>query len=187
MALFKKKLHVEAAMRMMLRASLSRDPRRALAEVASGGILQQEDVARVERELLPFDLALWHALFLDHFRAQTEELVEDLSAKFATALMFALRDAGVADSALESRADELINSAFGYLEALTSASPQELKGGRYFYYCQQFTRRVLSGIDLRLEPDRNRHFQVFDIAKQNYEATRQAHDGLLREYKLLNE
>ena len=184
MALFKKKLRVETGMRMMLRAALSRDPRRLFADVASRGILRQEDLARMERELLPFDLALWHILFLDHLRAESEARVEQLSEKFGRALVFALGDLAEVGQSLESRAQELVNSAFGYSGALSLASAQELEKGTYFFCCQEFTRRVLPGIDLRREADVERHFQVFDLAKQNYEATRQALKELLRNYKL---
>jgi hypothetical protein len=178
MPLFKKKLHLEAAMRLALSAALRRDHHAALADIAAAGALEQADLPRMEQELPAFEVALWHLLFLQH----AEFLgAQELTKRFTIALALAYRDSGLRPDNVDQLLASTMETALSYLEGLDSVDPDHLKeAGPAYGYCQQFTARVLPAIDLRGEAGRDRHLQVFDIAKQAFTSTELAFNAILK-------
>ena len=187
MAWFKRKLALQQVMRMALGAVLKRDPGSALAEVAISGHLLPQDLDAVATQLLPFDVALWHALFLEHADARTPEAAHALGHKFGAALVSAFVDTQRADEIDRGAPDRVLQTALSYLESVELVADADLEeNGIFFYYCQEFTRRVIPGVSLH-EAALLRHQQVFDIAKQSYTAARQAFTGLQHQYKILQD
>lgn len=171
-------------MRMVLGASISRNLDHALADVVGESQLRPDEIDRIRRELLPLDVAIWHALFTNHLGVRTAEDAQELSRKFGIALRFAMHDKGWTEEAAEATAERFLS----YLEALESQSePQLEREGPILSYCHEFTKRVLPSPNPRNEADRDRHLQVFDLAKQNYVAQQQAFDGFLGEYRIVND
>jgi hypothetical protein len=181
--LFKAKLEIEAAMRLVLGAALRRDPDATLADIAQSGTLTPEDIATVKRELLPFDLALWHLLFL---QLAAKLGAEELTSRFTISLALASKDIGEiseqASSALEGR----MSSALSYLQAASEKQSDRYKdAGPGFFYCQEFADRVLPQVDLLKGSAHDRHFQVFDIAKQSLREAETALADLQGEYRIM--
>lgn len=186
MALFKKKLHVEAGMRLMLRTLLSRDLDRTFSEVAAGDLLTLANITRLKTELQSFDVSICFALFLEHFGWGSSDTLQTLSRKFGMALPFALLDSGVADESVEALAENLFDRSVSYLGSLRGISEDELaRTGLFFCYCHEFAERIIPEAEAQTEVAQERRLQVFLIAKQNYLLAKEVFDSLLGKYTLL--
>jgi hypothetical protein len=183
MAFFRKRLELPTAMRLVLGATIRRDYSAALAPLRSGGILTAEDLVSVEREMPIFELALWFLRFMDYASALRPQ---EIGEQFELSLAAAYRDSGVATEEAQRRIEPMMESILSYPRGLQSVDPEWLESrGIDFCCCQQFTQRVLPRLNLAEESARERHFQVFDLAKQALRTIESSFKGMLSEYRLV--
>jgi hypothetical protein len=184
MALFKTRISLDALLRPTLAGVFHRDYEHALSAIGKAAALPPEDLAGLKRELLAFEVALWHLLF---FQAYGTRLgAEELMRRFTIALALAHIDAGATVETVETTLERTIEVVLSYQEGLYShAKAHHQRAGPAFAYCQQFTARVLPALDVRLEADQSRHFQVFDIAQQTSRSIEQLFAALHREHRVV--
>lgn len=169
MRLFRSKLQIEAAMRLALTACRSKKPHAALAEVASGGHVTEEDLAAMVYELPIFDLAVWHLLFLQVGQSLG---AEELTKRFAIALSLACQDVG-------QDCDHVIGVTFGdalsYMDAVDGPVGQRMPDATIdTLYCHTFALRVIPDFRAQTEAERGRYYQVLDVARQAVRAAEAA-------------
>ncbi|MBC8086855.1 MAG: hypothetical protein H7Z40_06290 [Phycisphaerae bacterium] len=171
MGFFKRQLSIDDAMRTMLAAVLSRRPADVLAELFVNEQLSSVDANAIGQELFGFDVAIVHMLFLQ----MHGELLEptEFGRRFSIALRRALVGSGLPILAAAERALHGIDLAITYSENLDSIPEADVRQyGPFAYLCQDFTRRIEGNVDLRKERARDRHFKLFSVAQQNYQAVR---------------
>ncbi|MGB7060738.1 MAG: hypothetical protein WBF13_00110 [Candidatus Zixiibacteriota bacterium] len=184
MALFREKVSVEAAMRLILNAAVKRDPTRVLSEISKAGVLTGSEMEAVRENLPGLEAALWQQIFLEH--AANRLTAEELSFRFMISLGLALRDTGIPENQLADRLESPRDSITNYLEYLQTVPSSDLASkGSFFFLCEHFTDLVMGGANLRDECVLMRRFQVFEIAKQSYQAVRQAFASLTKECKIV--
>lgn len=180
--LFKPKLPVESAMRMVLGAALRRDSDAALAELAQGSNLSSDDIAAIARELQTFELAVWHLLFL---RLAAKLGAQELTKRFTISLMFACKDADKDPEQGPFELEAMMSTVLDYLEA--AGQRESGDAGLGFLYCQEFTDRILPQANSRPESGQDRHLQVFDIARQSLRVAEAALADLQKEYRIVTQ
>lgn len=183
MALFRKKIPIESAMRTFIGTALERDHSKSLSQVAHDGQLPAGDIEAMREFMTGFDLALWHYTFFEY--AQSTLGAEEVSRRFIIALGFALRDRVDSPEEGQTQLERMFVAVMDYTLALESVSENELREkGTHFFCCQHFADLVLQGADLTTEDGRDRRFAVFHIAVQNYEAIRQTFEGFTSSYRI---
>jgi len=120
MPFFRKKLELLVAVRMVLSATIRRDYDGALVEVRGGGVLTDDDLLALKRELPTFALALWHLQFMDHLsRIGPQEMTK----QFTLGLAAALQDVGISATEVENRIEHMMESTLSYLGGLETLHP----------------------------------------------------------------
>jgi len=184
MGFFRKKMPIEAAMRTVLGAVLRKDLDAAFADAEKTGQVSPTDIRAMKAELPSYDVAIWHLLFLEYASRTLD--AEELSRRFTIALGFALRDAQMPIPQAEQQLEHLVGHGLSYLEQLASVPAGDVeKNGPYFYYCQEFARRIVEDGVVRNPTNSDRRFEVFNIGKQAYQATQELFRQLTKEYRLL--
>ena len=125
---------------------------------------------------------------MSHVRWQRGIEPEELGKQFGVAARLALQDTGLAGDELDAMSDGLVEGMEVYLDAVFGGEDGSMdEHGVYLLACQQLPRRVLTeGADLRDAAVRERHFEVFNIAKQINDAQSQVLATFLSHYKLIN-
>ena len=179
----RKKLLLEAAIQLVLNATLRRDHGAALAEIATAGPFEKASLDLIKRELPILEIALWHLQFLQY----AEPIgAQEVTKRFTVALASAYVESGLDQESSAKLADSTMHTALSYLGSLDSVNPDHLEqAGFGFGYCQVFTGRVLPSVDLRTEQGRDQHFQAFDLAKQALRVIDQTFAAMLTEYRVL--
>ena len=179
----RKKLLLDAAIQLVLNATLRRDHNAALAKIATAGPFEKAGLDLIKRELPLLEIALWHLQFLQY----AEPLgAQEVTKRFTVALASAYVESGLDQESSAKLADSTMHTALSYLGSLDSVNQNHLKqAGFGFGYCQVFTGRVLASVDLGTEQGRDQHFQAFDLANQALKATEQAFAAMLKEYRVL--
>ena len=179
----RKKLLLDAAMRLVLTATLRRDHDATLAEIATAGPFEKAGLDLIERELPFLEIALWHLQFLQY----AEPLgAQEVTKRFTVALTSAYVESGLDQESSSKLTDSTMHTALSYLGSLDSVNPDHIEqAGFGFGYCQVFAGRALTSVDLSTEQGRDQRFQTFDLANQALKATEQAFAAMLKEYRVL--
>jgi hypothetical protein len=179
--LFRRKLPLDTAMRLMLGATVARDPREALAELAASGSLTPALIDAIAARLPAFEVAVWHQLSVAFVARDLPP--EELSRRFMTSLEHALR-ASIPAAEVEARFAALGNAIVDYLNALGRHTPEEIaRDGPFAVLSRRFTELVMQDAGAR-DDDEGLHAQVHDIAWQSYRAALSAFTALGRNYRI---
>ena len=179
----RKKLLLDAAIQLVLNATLRRDHDAALAEIATAGHFEKAGLDLIKRELPLLEIALWHLQFLQYAKSLG---AQEVTKRFTVALASAYVESGLDQESSAKLADSTMHTALSYLGSLDSVNSNYLEqAGPGFGYCQEFAGRALTSVDLGTEQGRDQRFQAFDLANQALKATEQAFAAMLKEYRVV--
>lgn len=181
MRLFRRKLPLDTAMRLMLGATVSRDPRDALAEVTASGTLPPALVDAIVGRLPAFEVAVWHQLCVAFTGRDLPP--EEVSRRFTASLEQALH-ASFSPTEATTRLGSLREAIVDYLNALARFTPEEIaRDGPFAVLARHFTELVLGDSDTPGSDERARA-QLHDVAWQSYRAAVSAFTALGRNYRI---
>ncbi len=183
MSLFRKKLPLDDAMRLMLGATVRRDPRETLADVAAAGVLPPDRLDAVAKTLPAFEVCVWHQLWA--YYAALRVAPEELLDRFMNALELALRDSGASEDQVARRLEHVRGYIAGYLRFLEgNPAGGEAQDHPFTRPCEHFTGLVMPGADVEDEGTQRQRRQVFEIAKGSWLAAAGAFTSLVKQYKV---
>jgi len=190
MALFQKRerIYLEGFVRFMLQ-NLLKSNSLNVKDIDKDGLLSSEEIKKTNVEILTFRIALLQMILSDIGKFGSNEFSsEEIAFKTGQALLMALKDGVQSDENARKRAEELLEHSVSYFENLSNINEAELnEKGIYFFLCREFSNKILGeNIDFNDENVRNKHFLLFDSAKQVYKNDEASIRKLVKEFKFIN-
>ncbi len=158
-----------------------------VAALDAGGELSEVERSIAMTAARPFHLVVLHMLLSDMLEAGKLSIgYEELGELFVTATCLGYQDAGFSDDDTLKLGETYSSELGWYTEYLGTVDQAELlKRGFYFWLCQGFVNKYLPSFESSGTSTIDKHFILFELAKQIYRNSEEGLKHVLKRVKLV--